>query len=78
MSWDPEAPDDMSAHESIHRDQRIVGRPIQYGVRLNRRGSPPTVHGWRWRNWDDAAEFGQIEVLEGRAIGFWVFCEPSE
>ena len=50
---------------------------IQYGVTLINRDGSESNHSIRWREWLDAANFGETEVREKRASGFRIFDEVS-
>lgn len=68
--------------KSIMRNQSssLVTMPesmIQYGVKLASKDGRLIVESLRWRDWNDAAEFGERQVNAGEATGFWVFREAS-
>lgn len=50
---------------------------IQYGVKFAANDGSQTVDSMRWRDWRDAAEFGESQVQAGHAKGFWVIKEAS-
>lgn len=50
---------------------------IQYGVILVQKFGDDSGGHMRWRNWDDAAKFGEGMVREGNALGFRVFKEAA-
>ena len=51
--------------------------PVKYGVMLVNSDGSESGHSLRWRDWDDAAAFGETEVREKRACGFRIFSEPA-
>ena len=50
----------------------------QYGVILVLKDGTQRDAGRRWREWDDAAAFGESEVINGSANGFRVIHETED
>ena len=67
-----------------HREQneasqmnKLPPEMIQYGVILVQKFGDDSGGHMRWRNWQDAANFGEGMVREGNALGFRVFEEAA-
>ena len=55
------------------KDQ-VASKPslCRYGVVLGLKDGSEILRPERYDEWDDASAFGEAEVKEGRARGFWI------
>jgi len=54
-----------------------LGVPVEFGVLLVQKDKTSYGDAIRWRDWNEAAQFGEHEVKSGRAIGFRIFHEAA-